>query len=690
MSSHAPLSRLDSVDQVRLAVVQNALVGVAREMGTIMERASYSSILNEGKDFSCAVFNRDGDLVAEGEFVLVHLAAMHEAVQVLVRHFGERWQPGDIAVHNDPYEGGSHLPDINVVRPVFEDGEVTAYVATRAHYPDVGGIVPGSFSGEAESLFHEGIVIPPLLIARGDVLDEQLIDFWARNVRVPRRLRADLMAQIASVRVGERSFHDVCERLTREAVIDVLGEIPAYGELLMRNRIEAYVSGENELYDFMDDAGADSLPVRIRLRVHTQGSSVTFDYRSSDPQVPCPVNAPLAVVKSATYGAIKCLLVPEFPLNSGMFRPINVLTDAGSVVDPVAPAPVAAGNTNTSQRIFDLCLACLDEMMKGGSGGMAGSYSANSDIGIGGTDTRTGDDFVLYMMPVGGIGARPQRDGESALINYMGNCSSQPVEVWESMYPLRVTQYRLRDDSAGPGRRRGGFGLCLSYEALESGLEVSIFTERQRFSPFGLKLGQPGAPGHYRLRRGDREFIIPTKTSGLWLRRGDVIDLETPGGGGYGNPFERELHLIAQDVHERLVSAESAASEYGAVVKQDGSIDHAATERLRASLHDQRQIIRASITKIDSDDGPWIAVDDQIASTEGLVSDAIVYCFSSLCAAYARVRVHAGAGVVVSATVARALHLEQGEEIRMRPLATRWIPYRTDDIRREFAVTEQI
>src|SRR6476646_8390546 len=207
MSSTSARPEVEIADPVRLAVVQSGLVGIAREVGTIMERASYSSILNEGKDFSCAIFNRGGELVAEGEFVLVHLAAMHEAVQVLISHFGDRWQPGDIALHNDPDEGGSHVPDINTVWPVFgSDGGVLGYVATRAHYPDVGGTVPGSFSGEATSLFHEGVVIPPLLLARGDVLDEQLIEFWARNVRVPRRLRADLLAQVASVRVGERSF----------------------------------------------------------------------------------------------------------------------------------------------------------------------------------------------------------------------------------------------------------------------------------------------------------------------------------------------------------------------------------------------------------------------------------------------------------------------------------------------------
>lgn len=687
MSGRAPTRTTQAIDPIRLAVIQNGLVGVAREMGTIMERASYSSILNEGKDFSCAIFNRAGELIAEGEFVLVHLAAMHESVQVLIQHFGERWEPGDITIHNDPYEGGSHLPDINIVRPVFGNGEVIAYVATRAHYPDVGGIVPGSFSGEAESLFHEGIVIPPLLLARADVLDEQLIEFWARNVRVARRLRADLMAQVASVRVGARSFLELCERFGQQAVVEVLDEIPDYGEALMRRRIETQLAGENEFFDYMDDAGPDSLPVRIHLRIRASGSYVEFDYTESDPQVPCPINAPPGVVKSATYGAMKCLLIPEVPLNSGMFRPLSVLTKPGTVTHPIAPAPVAAGNTNTSQRLFDMCLACLGEMMPGGAGGMAGSYGANSDIGIGGQNRPIGDEFVLYMMPVGGIGARPHLDGESALINYMGNCSSQPVEVWESMYPLRVTQYRLRPDSAGPGRRRGGFGVCVSYQALESGIQFSVFTERQRFAPFGLRGGQPARTGSYMIRSGDEEVPIPTKTSGLWLREGDVVDVETAGGGGYGDPFRRELELVAKDVQDGLVSVEAAQQEYGVVVSPEGVVDVGVTERLRQRGPDLRQILRVPIGAIDEDEQLAVVLGDELPGIEAIADDQVLCCFSPRCSVYARAVRRPDSEVVVPGPVARTLHLKVGEEICLRPLPTHWVPHSTDDIRRRFSVT---
>jgi len=686
MAPTSAADRVTMIDQIRLAVIQNGLVGIAREMGTIMERASYSAILNEGKDFSCAIFNSDGELVAEGEFVLVHLAAMHEAVQVLIRHFGDRWNPGDIAVHNDPYEGGSHLPDINLVRPVFSEGEVIGYVATRAHYPDVGGTVPGSFSGEARSLFHEGVVIPPLLLAREDALDEQLISLWARNVRVARRLRADLLAQVASVRVGERSFLELCDRLGRTAVMEVLEEIPEYGEAVMRGRIAARLQGESEFFDFMDDAGPDSLPVRLHLRVGVKGDGLEFDYSGSDPQVPCPINAPPAVVKSATYGAVKCLLVPELPLNSGMFRPLEVLTRKGTVTHPIAPAPVAAGNTNTSQRLLDMCLATLGEMMKDEeAGGMAGSYSANSDIGVGGHDVRTGEEFVLYMMPVGGIGARPQLDGESALINYMGNCSSQPVEVWESMYPLRVTEYRLRPESAGAGRRRGGLGLCVGYEALEGGIQISVFTERQRFAPFGLRGGQPSAMGEYWITRGDERTSIPTKTSGLWLDAHDRVEVATAGGGGHGDPFLREPELVAHDVLEGFVTPETAAREYKVVLSKAGEVDASATARLRSTPNDPRPILWLAVSEVGGDDNDETRLGSEAAAILGIKSGQVLYCFSDYCSVYSQATVEPGAHVAISPLMARALRLEVGQEFGVRPLPTDWASVSTDALRRRFS-----
>jgi N-methylhydantoinase B len=674
-----------TLDPIQLTIVQNHLVGIAREMGNIMEKASYSSILNEGKDFSCAVFGPDGELVAEGEFVLVHLAAMHEAVQVFIRRFGDTWRPGDIGIHNDPYEGGSHLPDINLVRPVFAGDELSAFVATRAHYPDVGGRVPGSFCGEAATLYDEGVAIPPLRLAREDVIDEQLIELWARNVRVARRLRADLMAQVASVRIGERRVVEACERFGSDVVQAAMRAIPDHGERLMRRRIEARLSGERRLFDFMDDAGPETGPVRIQVAVSAHEGEICFDFTGSDGQVACPVNAPLAVVKSAAFGAVKCALVPELPLTSGMFRPLEVRTELGSVTDPVMPAPVAAGNTNTSMRIFDLCVAALASLAGGEPIGMAGSYSANSDIGMGGTNPRTGEEFVHYMMPVGGIGAAPGLDGESAQINYMGNCASQPVEILEATYPLRVREYRLRPDSGGAGRHRGGLGLLIAIEITGADVETSIFTERQRFAPFGLHRGKPGALGHYELERAGRCWPIETKVSGLRLTAGDVLRIHTPGGGGFGDPSERSIDAIVDDLAEGLISPSAARSHYGVAVDADGNVDREQAERQRAAEAAGDSAARRVVVESISESAKGaIELPLDAALGDSFKDGAVIYCQGEGMSAYACAVSATGGGVRLSRDLADALEVDVGHSIWAQTIGSTWAPAATDQLRRAF------
>jgi N-methylhydantoinase B/oxoprolinase/acetone carboxylase alpha subunit len=329
-----------------------------------------------------------------------------------------------------------------------------------------------------------------------------------------------------------------------------------------------------------------------------------------------------------------------------------------------------------------MCLAALGEMMEGRNSGMAGSYSANSDIGIGGVDARSGEEFVLYMMPVGGIGARPTLDGESALINYMGNCSSQPVEVWESMYPLRVGEYRLRADSAGPGRRRGGLGLCVSYEALSDGIQVSVFTERQRFAPFGLQGGQPAATGSYTISRAETRLPIPTKTSGLWLQAGDVIEVATAGGGGYGDPFAREPELVAADVRDGLVSAAAAALEYGVILDDNGEPDLNATRQARQT--DQRPIMRLTVDRID-EAASSLALSADKARSSGLEQGQVLFCFTDRNAVYVAAELQEQDEVVVPAMLAQTLRLAVGDTFSIRSLPSKWAAYSTSELRRRFS-----
>ncbi len=583
------------LDLVTQEVFKNVLINITREMGGIMARTSYSSILNEGKDFSCAIFDANGDLSAEAEFVLVHLACMHFAVKSCVEAFGkENFEPGDIVLHNDPYLGGSHLPDVNMIRPLFVDGRLIAFVANRAHYPDMGGLAPGSFAGEAEEIFHEGVIIPPLKLYRNDVLDEQLLKFFATNVRAPKRIYADSAAQVASLRIGEERMIELISKHGVDKVVAGIGYLIDYGEEIMRNRISRVPDGTYRYFDYMDDAGEGTAPVRIVLKMIVKDDEIVFDFTGTDPQVLCPINSPMAVTCSATYGAAKCILAPDAPLNAGMYRPMKVIAPESCLLHPTYPHPVAAGNTNTSQRIFGVVLGAMaqavPELVE------ACEYGANSDIGIGGHNPRTGDPFVLYMMPVGGMGARCNKDGNSAIINSMGNCSNQPAEVWEAMHPFRVNRWEFRQDSAGAGKWRGGYGYTVEYESVEqaSNSLLSIFTERVKIPPFGLYGGLSSSHGKYVMKYGEEERRYDTKISRINFPEGATFTSYTCGGGGYGHPYERKPKHVLEEFKNGLVSRDFALNIYGVVINEDGEVDIEATEKRRKSteLFEEAKVIK--------------------------------------------------------------------------------------------------
>ena len=660
-----------SLDLVTREVLKNALVNITREMGAIMERTSYSSILNEGKDYSCAIFDAEGDLSAEAEFVLVHLACMHFSIKACVDHFGkENFKPGDIVLHNDPYMGGSHLPDINMIRPIFVGDRLVAYVANRAHYPDVGGLAPGSFAGEAEEIFHEGMTIPPLRLYRDDVLDEQLLRFFAANVRAPKRIYADSAAQVASLRIGEDRLRRLMGRYGVDVVVSGIDYLMDYGEELMRSRIRQIPNGTYRYFDYMDDAGEGTDAVRIVLALTVEDDEMVFDYTGTDPQVLCPINSPYAVTCSGTYGAAKCILAPDGPLNAGMFRPMEVIAPEGSLLNPTYPHPVAAGNTNTSQRIFGIVMGAMAQVVPHLV--EAGEYGCNSDIGLGGHNLRTGDPFVLYMMPVGGLGARPNKDGSSAVINYMGNCSSQPAEVWEAMHPFRVNRWELIQDSAGAGRWNGGFGYDVEYQAVEQESMLSIFTERAKIPPYGLFEGLSARYASYDLEIEGEVRRIGTKTSRLKFPDGATFTTHTPGGGGYGHPYQREPERVLEDLRDELISREQALEAYGVVIDENGNIDLEATEQRRNST-DPYETVQVAIV-IDTDEyGPdrTIWVSSQLATGLQLSGGELVEVTSGSVPlrGWAQIdRDLAAEEITLPGLFARVLGVQKGAEVKMLAL----------------------
>jgi N-methylhydantoinase B len=660
-----------SLDLVTREVLKNALVNITREMGAIMERTSYSSILNEGKDYSCAIFDANGDLSAEAEFVLVHLACMHFSIKACVEYFGkENFKPGDIVLHNDPYLGGSHLPDVNMIRPIFVDGKLVAFVANRAHYPDMGGLAPGSFAGEAEEIFHEGIVIPPLRLYRNDELDEQLLRFFAANVRAPKRIYADAAAQVASLRIGEDRLLRLMERYGVDTVVEGIAYLMDYGEEMMRSRIQRVPNGVYRYFDYMDDAGEDSDPVRIVLALTVKDDELIFDYTGTDPQVLCPINSPMAVTYSASYGAAKCILAPDTPLNAGMYRPMKVIAPEGCLLNPTYPHPVAAGNTNTSQRVFGVVMGALAQVVPHLV--EAGEYGANSDIGLGGHNLRTGDPFVLYMMPVGGLGARPNKDGNSAVINYMGNCSSQPAEVWEAMHPFRVNRWEFRQDSAGAGRWQGGFGYDLEYQAVEQVSMLSIFTERAKVPPFGLFEGMPGDYSRYELKVADHVRHIDTKVSRLNFPDGATFTIHTAGGGGYGHPYKREPERVLDDYVDGLISREKALDVYGVAITEDGHLDLEATQEQR-SASDPFTSARVPRVIETTEYGPdrTVAVSASLASRLGINNGSLLEVTNGAVPLRGWAKIDpelTGQEITLPGLFALVLGIQAGAEVKLMPL----------------------
>jgi N-methylhydantoinase B/oxoprolinase/acetone carboxylase alpha subunit len=573
---------VNGLDPITREIVGNALISISREMGLVMKRTSYSSILNEGRDFSCAIFDAQGNLSATAEFVMVHLGAMGASVEAALEEIGiEDLEPGDIAVLNDPYKGGSHIPDVTMVRPVFSDGELIAFVGNRAHYPDVGGMAPGSFAGDSTEIFQEGLIIPPLVLFKKDKPDEKLFKLIFNNVRSPRRWKGDSSAQVASLRIGEKRLLELMKKWGKDTVVQSMRGLIDQSYELTKSRVRELPDGEYKFFDFMDDFGPDGNLVKFYLNMKVRGDRLIFDFTGTDKQIERPINCPIAVTRASVYAATKSVIAPEAIVNAGFFNALEFVTERGTLADAVYPAPVCGGNTNSSQRILDLVLACFAYIYPDRI--IGAEYAANSDCTLGGYDKRYDESYVIYLMPVGGIGARATKDGVDGLINYVGNVSNQPIEVFEHVLPFRYSAYSLRNGSGGAGKYRGGLGEILEFSPVENICTMSIFAERVQVPPFGVFGGNSAAAARYIVNNsnGVKQFV-EYKTSRIRLVEGDTFTILTPGGGGYGSPLERKPESVLEDCIDEKISIQEAEEKYG--VKIDPlsvEIDFKETEKVR-------------------------------------------------------------------------------------------------------------
>ena len=541
-------------DPIKLEIFKHLFAAVAEEMGTVLRKSSFSPNIKERRDFSCALFDAKGQLVAQAAHIPVHLGAMPLSVAAAVERFGEDLQPGDLIVLNDPFRGGTHLPDITMVSPVFlpppfsspifeENGAsrrgVLGFVASRAHHADVGGMTPGSMP-VAREIYQEGLIIPPVKLVRAGRMDQYLLDLILANVRTPQERLGDLQAQIAANRRGETRLLELVRRYGREEVAEAMEQLLAYTERMTRRLLASLPDGTHRFSDFLDDDGVVKEPVLITVALTVNGDSARVDFSGSAPQRMGSVNAVYAITLSAVYYVFRCLLGSDVPDNAGCLVPIEVIAPPGTVVNALSPAPVAGGNVETSQRIVDVLLGALAQVCPEKI--PAASQGTMNNVTIGGTlpillkemDGAGGEpgSFAYYETIGGGMGARPNAAGPSAVHSHMTNTLNTPIEALEYAYPLRILRYEVRHGSGGAGLFRGGDGIRRDLQVLTD-CQVTLLTERRLRRPYGLDGGEPGQAGENILIRDGQEIPLPGKGT-VELKAGEVLSLRTPGGGGYG------------------------------------------------------------------------------------------------------------------------------------------------------------
>lgn len=520
------------VDPVALEIFRGIYVSICEEMGLALMRSASSPNIKERRDYSCAIFDDRGRTIAQGDHMPVHLGAMPASVASALRALS--LGPGDVAILNDPFHGGSHLPDITLVAPVFVPGRAKTlfHVACRAHHSDVGGIQAGSMPLASE-IYQEGLIVPPVLLERAGRRDRSLMTLLLANVRTPREREEDLASQSAALTTGQRRLREVVRSCGTDAAEDAGRALRGYSERMMRAMLRTIPAGVYRFEDRLDDDGFGSGPIPIRTSIAIGGGTARIDLRRSADQVRGGVNAVRPITESAVLFVFRCLIAEDVPSNHGLSVPLTVLTRPGSVLDALAPAAVAAGNVETSQRIVDVLLGALSRGLPDRI--PAASQGTMNNLALGGRSPRGGQGFAYYETVAGGMGARPDKDGVSGVHTNMTNSLNTPIEAIEQALPLRAVRYTLRRGSGGAGRRRGGDGIVRALEARVP-TDFSILSDRRVFPPYGLAGGSPGRTGRNRLvRAGGEDETLAGKLSGR-LERGDQIWIETPGGGGWGRP----------------------------------------------------------------------------------------------------------------------------------------------------------
>jgi len=566
------------IDPITLEVVKNALSSVADEMALVLMRSAYSPVVRDSMDYSTALCDRHGQVIAQGLTLAVQLGAFPDAMQHLTKKYAGRMQPGDIFIMNDPYgAGGQHLPDIYVIQPLFSEGEIEGYACTMAHHSDVGGIAPGSVAIHATDIFQEGLRLPMLKLYEAGKANESLFEVIEKNTRQPVQVLGDLRAQLAACAVAERGYTALLKRYGGKALRPYLEAIMDQAERLMREFIRGIPDGEYRFSDWIDGLGERPEPLKIVVCLTVRGDEIVVDFTGTSAQVQGAINCPIAMARSSTYCAIRCVTSPDIPNCEGYMRPVHFKAPEGTILNPVLPAACAARGV-MGYRVFDAIMGALaqvvpDRVIAAGEGGP-------TLFSVGGY--HEGRPFVLTEVMVGTWGARARRDGVEGISNPAANLSNQPVELIEAELPLEVVRYGMVRDSGGAGEHRGGLAFVREFKLLADEAVFTTRADRRDHPPYGFAGARWGGGSQNTLITAAGRRALPTMPmEAVKWYEGDVFRHVSAGGGGCGDPFTRDPGRVLADVLDDKVSGEAARELYGVVI-EGSAIDEAATRRLRA------------------------------------------------------------------------------------------------------------
>ena len=552
----------EPIDPARFEVVKNALSSAAEEMKIVLAKTAYSPVLKASGDYSCGIFDRAGNMVAQGPDLPIHLGSMPDAVRSVVETFPDA-RPDDVFIHNDPYRGGSHLPDVNVIVPAFIGGTLVGFGCVRAHWADIGSATPGSY-GAVTEIYGEGLRIPPVRLYRDGALDPGIAALIFANVRQPSERMGDLRAQVAANRRAVARLQALADRYGVAELVRIMAAILDYSETLMRAALRALPDGDASFSEELDGDGviapgdtADRT-FTIRGTIRKRGDAITVDFAGTDPCVAGPMNAPLTVTASGVFGALKMIADPHdhIPPNSGCWRAVTILAPEASVVNAKEPAPVVYANHEISLRVSDIVLGAMHQIAPDRC--IAGSQGTGGVVIFGGRDPRTGAAYVSYEVTKGGVGARPIKDGINAVAGPLANQMNTPIEILEMSFPLRVEEYALVPDSGGAGRWRGGLAARRSWRVLGHDASCTTCCERTVTAPPGLAGGLAGAPARIRIEMPDGEIRPVTAKGSFVAPAGSLVVLDVPGSGGFGPPADRDPALLRRDVLDGYVSETAA------------------------------------------------------------------------------------------------------------------------------------